>query len=284
MVPPDNCTRSAMATVGKGERGPAGAERLGQRYRDDHARVPRNGIEDPAPAVDPAPSETVGIIEVGVQIVVSVDQIHDLGHRRDVAEHRIDAIGDVPDLVEAAACVLHRCRQDLHVVVRDGVDRYALSHQDLSREVHSRVSLGVNDDGIALSDQDREGGQVPEGRRRWHDDMGVEDSPETLFEFGVQRQPRCKPWTRRTPVRSGRWRPWRPALSLGSVLSPMYAQEPKFTRRRPPIVSQAPSRLRSSTRRAERPRCFDALKFRSNSVSSRSCREALPDRMREPSY
>ena len=87
---------------------------------------------------------------------MAIDQIHDLGNRGDVAQHRIDAVGDVPDLIEAAARVLHGCRQDFHIVVSDGGHRYALCHEDLSRQVHSGVSLRINQDCIALSYQDRE--------------------------------------------------------------------------------------------------------------------------------
>jgi hypothetical protein len=70
--------------------------------------------------------------------------------------------------------------------VSDGGHRYALCHEDLGRQVHSGVSLRINQDCIALSYQDREGSQMPKCRRRRHDDIGVEDSLEALFEFGVQ--------------------------------------------------------------------------------------------------
>ena len=61
---------------------------------------------------------------------------------------------------------------------------------------------------------------MPKCRRRRHDDMGVEDALEALFEFGVQADRR---------IRRGRGehgseaidRVLGSALSLGSVLSPM---------------------------------------------------------------
>ena len=52
--------------------------------------------------------------------------------------------------------------------------------------MHRRVGLGVDDDGVALANQNRQGSQVPEGGRRWHDHVGMKYPPEPLLELGVE--------------------------------------------------------------------------------------------------
>ena len=178
--------------VWRGDDTAAGSERLGQTGGHDHPGVPVDAIEhDTAPGRS-GPAEPVGVVEVDVEIAVAIEQIDDVLHRGGVAEHRVDAIGQVPQPPLDVAMPLDGLDEGVHVVVRHRHDLGSARSDDLQGEVDRCMRLGVDDGHILGADEHGQGRQVAEGRGCGDSDRSAHHLSESLAELLVQRQRRVR--------------------------------------------------------------------------------------------
>ena len=179
---------AAELGIGEHERPAGGGERLVQRRGDDQPRVHAERLERRAAPVRAGPANAVRVVDVEVQVLVAVEQPGELGERRQVGEHRVDAVGQVPDPVVAGGEPHDQLLEALDVVVADQLDRRPLDAQLVGRHVHARMDLVVEDHRVAGADQHGQRRQVTKRRRGRDEHVAAEHLAQQRLELGVLRR------------------------------------------------------------------------------------------------
>ena len=176
---------TAQLGIGEHERAAGGGEGLVQRRRDDQPRVHAERFQRRAAPVRAGPAHAVRVVDVEVEVRVAVEQPRELGERRQVGEHRVDAVGQVPDAVVRGGEPHDQLLEALDVVVADQLDGRPLDAQLVGRHVHAGVDLVVEDHRVAGADEHGQRRQVAEGRRRRDEHVAAEHLAQQRLELAV---------------------------------------------------------------------------------------------------
>ena len=184
---------AALLGVREDDRAARGGEGLVQRGGDDHARVPAERFERRPAAVRARPADAVRVVDVEAQLRVAVEQFGEPGERREVGEHRVDAVGHVPDALVLGGEALDHRLQAIELVVADQLDGRALDAQLVGRHLHAGVDLMVEEDGVRRLDEHRQRREMPERRGRHDERVAAEHLVEQRLELDVLRRGEVRP-------------------------------------------------------------------------------------------
>ena len=165
-----------------------GPERLGQSHRNHQPIVPAGVSEEVAPPVKAIPAETVGVVDIGVEIGVGVEEPGKLLGRCRIAVHREDPVGyqphgAVPGLADPAL-------QIPDVVMPDHFDIDAIRLEGRSGRQQRSMGLTVDQCQMILADHHGQCRQMSQGRGAGENHRSVEDLLESLAQLPVAGQRR----------------------------------------------------------------------------------------------
>ena len=160
-------------------------ERLVERQRHDHARVPAEIVEGGAAAMRSRPARRVGIVDVEVQRGIRIEERAQLGERREVTAHRVQAVAHVEDAPSRRRQLGDALLEPVQVIVAHPLDGDVAKQR--RRRVEARVRELIDQHGIALADEHGQRRDVAKGRRRRDEHVPACHRRQLLLELAVER-------------------------------------------------------------------------------------------------
>ena len=167
--------------------GAARRKRLGQRG-DHHGALRRRTVaEHGAAPVGPRPAHAVCVVDVQRQAFVARQQLLQLGERRQVAVHAVDAVGEIPDPPMPLGQRAHQLVQAIDAAVADEAAGRPRRLERRQHSLHAVVHQLVAHHRVFAADQDGERGEVRQRGRLRDDHRRAEHRVQQALELGVRR-------------------------------------------------------------------------------------------------
>ena len=164
----------------------ARTEALRETRGEDHPRMEGHLRHHPPASARPMTTHAVRVVDVEMHLRVAIEHRDQRARGRQVAEHAVDTIGEIPDALPLGREGHHALFEALQIVVRKEFHRRARGRRLDASRAHARVHGAVEQHRVALADDNRDRGQVGQRGRRREDQRAFEDLAEERLQLVVQ--------------------------------------------------------------------------------------------------